>query len=634
MAHLLEKLKSPDVEERRDALEVLISRTVFDWVADREEREIAFAIPDLAVALSDDDSKVRELAIRAVRIQQREFDGSSVFAAIPSVIGVLLDPKRENIRSDASVILRDAVVDDYDISKFLEELSALLSDPNESVKFGIADSLTYYYAVREKWDEVGNLLRHPDKDVRQEAAGTLGRYETRRKIDLAPIVGALKELLVDENKEVRFVVARSLIKYVDEPKDLRDLIAILLEFSSDPERKISNNAVGVLGDAVRSRISCTSKFSRDNWQVFDPVIQRFEKLVEKGNLAQRKYVAKSLTNYYVHSRQFDKVDALLQSKNPKIRVEVVDEFCGCGYYCEVELTPLIAPLTKTFLSDEDNAVHDRAQNRLEDLAERKEQYAQLIFDAITEIGYDLNEIWKFIEKITKKIHQTELNKLADELESANENEKTKLLHKSLETENATIRAWAAFNLFEQACYFNLNIVNSLPRLINALEDQDPFVLLHALEALSQVAKDASIKAAVPKILRLLAHELAEIRQRALTTLTAESKNKSDISEAYSIIGNLLLTDPSSEVRARAAIFFYDASEAGAIISQVQEPLIEALEDDDSYVRHHCAWTFARFLMNRPLAERLLKEIKNRNLKKDASIRELIKSCKKALKEKE
>ena len=138
MAHLLEKLKSSKVQERRDAVSMLINRTVFDWVADRDEREIDFAIPDLAKALSDSDEEVRKLSIQAIRIQQKEFDCKSVFEAVPAIIEVLLDKVREHIRAKASLIFRDVVIEGYNISKIIPSLIELLTDSNESVKFGVA----------------------------------------------------------------------------------------------------------------------------------------------------------------------------------------------------------------------------------------------------------------------------------------------------------------------------------------------------------------------------------------------------------------------------------------------------------------------------------------------------------------
>lgn len=74
MDHLLKDLKNQDAKIRRDTIETIINCTPFDWVSDKEERDIDWAIPSLAEALSDEDAEVRALAIQAIGIELHGFD--------------------------------------------------------------------------------------------------------------------------------------------------------------------------------------------------------------------------------------------------------------------------------------------------------------------------------------------------------------------------------------------------------------------------------------------------------------------------------------------------------------------------------------------------------------------------------
>ena len=66
----------------------------------------------------------------------------------------------------------------------------------------------------------------------------------------------LKELLEDPDKEVRFVVARTLLKKFKNTDDILLVIPIMAEYASDPEEKIVMNALKIIGTFLGDHVSC------------------------------------------------------------------------------------------------------------------------------------------------------------------------------------------------------------------------------------------------------------------------------------------------------------------------------------------------------------------------------------------
>lgn len=627
MSHLLEKLKSSKVQERREVVSMLINRTVFDWVADRDEREIDFAIPDLAKALSDSDEEVRKLSIQAIRIQQQEFSCKSVFEAVPAIIEVLLDKEREHIRAKASLIFRDVVIEGYNISKVLPSIIDLLSDSNESVKFGVADALTINFASKGQWEEVSKLLNHEDKDVRQEAAGTLGHYQTTTKVDITPLIPDLVSLLSNENEEVRFVAARSLAKVANEPDVLKPALEILVEFLSGDEKRIRNNAISSLGDSLRYKINCRSNLAKKNWEIYNPVIQAFEKLYKRKDKTLKNAVARKLMGFYLHTNNYGKIEHLLKSGIPAIRKELIYELYGCLSFCEVDFTPIIPTLLQMYLSDKDEDVRDAAENRLNDFADRKIAYAELMVKELHRLKIDANKAWKFFEHLNKSVNRKKRVELDNGLDGLDDEAKLVYLKNFLQDENPVSRAWAAYQLFNLGGYSTLNINGAISDLATALQDENVFVRYYASNALFFI-KTAGISKAVAPLITLLADPLFEIRTHAIVALKNAFDVKVSVAEAFPIVQELLLTDPIDQVRAQASFFLYDAAVKGIDIAFATEALITALSDSDEVVRDMCARTLARYLMNPSLSQRLPREIKQKKIKKGSGIRELLNRCKK------
>ncbi|NVM00872.1 MAG: hypothetical protein HWN67_00930 [Candidatus Helarchaeota archaeon] len=228
----IDRLKSPNVKDKISAANFLASLTTPDLVSDRDERDISFTIPLLTLLLFDKNIKAKKAALTAIRNAQSE--GQMITDAIPAVFEMISD-KNKKIQDIAIFIFRDLVSSEFDISNYINDLTKLLS-----INWGVADVLTLYYANQQNWKEIEKLLNHSDKDVRQETVGTLNHVKW--SLDISPIFPALKKLLSDPDKEVKFVAARTLVDRTKDTKSLSATVPIFTTALSDSEKKMRLNA--------------------------------------------------------------------------------------------------------------------------------------------------------------------------------------------------------------------------------------------------------------------------------------------------------------------------------------------------------------------------------------------------------
>ena len=199
MQHV-DKLYSKDINEIISGAEFLSYLTTPDMVSDRDERDIGFAIPCLTVLLTHENRQVRVAAFDAIRAAIGE--GQSIIDAIPFVINII-SGKRKEFQEKSVFILREAVKNDLDISKYLPTLYQLLNSDRMHVKFGIADTLALFHGNRNEWKEFNKLLQHPDKDIVQEVVGTLKHL--KYGANTAPYIPRLVELLFEDDKDLQKV---------------------------------------------------------------------------------------------------------------------------------------------------------------------------------------------------------------------------------------------------------------------------------------------------------------------------------------------------------------------------------------------------------------------------------------------
>jgi Leucine-rich repeat (LRR) protein len=233
-------LESATVAERVRGAEWLQGITTPDLVSDRDERRIDFAIPALAAAACDASARVACAALAALRAAMAEDDISD---ALPTALHLLSGKRPNTVRRQAALLLRDSLVSrGTDLSGAIPELAVLLGDRDAKVKWAAADLLSYHHASRQAWPEVERLLTHPDKDVRQEAAGTLGQLSGAKLLEAVPL---LLRRLTDprEHPEVKLVAARTLSQAAGSEADLAPAVPVVAKMMSDRVRANRKHAV-------------------------------------------------------------------------------------------------------------------------------------------------------------------------------------------------------------------------------------------------------------------------------------------------------------------------------------------------------------------------------------------------------
>jgi len=257
MEHVYQ-LENKDKNVVIDHLSFLESLTSPDMVSDRDEHDIGFAIPVISTLLSEEDKDIKKHSLKTIQASLHQ--GQDVSDSLPSIITVLTSNEVE-FHEKASFILRDIAMDKTDLARYEGQLLDLLASKSDPVKFGTADALTAYYAHNNNVDSVNTLLAHEDKDVRQEAIGTLEQIKSKvYGFNMNPFIERLKELLNDNNKEVRLVSARSLVNVCKtSQKPIVSLtIPILKEALSDPEMKFRLNAANNLKIIAEYEINISS----------------------------------------------------------------------------------------------------------------------------------------------------------------------------------------------------------------------------------------------------------------------------------------------------------------------------------------------------------------------------------------
>ncbi|MFX0101982.1 MAG: HEAT repeat domain-containing protein [Candidatus Hodarchaeota archaeon] len=219
----LEVFKESSNEEKLRTISWVASIVTQDKEACAEDKCIEFALPMIAISLFDKDIGIVLAALKAIKVAAN--DGQDVVDVIPSVVK-LLSSEQDEVRKQASVVLQQIAINEVDLTDHLPILYHHLFSSHNSVKFGVADALTYFYAINGDWYEVKKLLNHKDKDVRQEAAGTLAQGN---KIDLEQIFPDVKKLLADDNEDVQIVAAKTIAKGAKEIKDIKLILPIVKE---------------------------------------------------------------------------------------------------------------------------------------------------------------------------------------------------------------------------------------------------------------------------------------------------------------------------------------------------------------------------------------------------------------------
>jgi hypothetical protein len=265
----------------------------------------------LAACVSDEPFGVCLAALKAIRASITEDD---IRLAVPAVVKAL-GQKSKSVRKMAALVVRDLAMGKQSatLAAHLELIATLLEDGCDEVKMAIADGLTYYYAKCDDWDRVDDLLSHSDKDVRQEAVGTL---KVGYDLDTQHIVSRAKRLLDDESADVRLVAARTLCEKARTPEDAFvafPLVARRLPHQDDEQRLYAARTIhtALYNVLYPSRESTVEK--RIDWTPFQAILPQMKQAMEDSSAKVKVSIGSSLCYYYLRNERPDDIIALLKS---------------------------------------------------------------------------------------------------------------------------------------------------------------------------------------------------------------------------------------------------------------------------------------------------------------------------------
>jgi HEAT repeat protein len=309
------KKKSTATKKKIEEIELLIQCTYFDWVRDRDERDIGGSIPRLVVYLSDKDDDVRRLAMNATLTQLFELSKKPVFDEVPEIVKILKNKNLGDRRREASIVFLKVVTEGYEIKDIIPELTELLLDKSEPVKFGIADSLAWYYAKKKNWEKVRDLLMHEDKDVRQEAAGTL---ENLSYVTLPNyVMERLKEMCTEKDDELRLRAALAIAHRYKRFDDVAPAIPVLVEFTHDKRTVLRNNAIRGMPYLLEN-LKNHKTITKSELDIFEPMVQRLKDLCSDSDENVRERAELGLANYNRHIDRMKQVIKRKQRSSKKI----------------------------------------------------------------------------------------------------------------------------------------------------------------------------------------------------------------------------------------------------------------------------------------------------------------------------
>lgn len=333
----VEKLRAAAAREKIEGAEWLHEITVPDLVRDRDEREIFFAVPALTAAIFDEVTpvnqrgKVHRALFEALTAATR--GDESIADALPAVVHLLTDPPAgrpwEAAQEEASHLLKNAATHKQDLGAFVARLEPLLAHDRDAVKFGVADALTMHHAHRDKWAAVERLLHHPDKDVRQEAAGTLYHGVDFQRARAVP---ALSSLVTDlhEDPDVRLVASRSLVRCAYDPGKWDPALPVVTRALQRSELDTRKYALGILNSMVRGYETASGEDPgevpvaevREIWARLEPLAPVLEAFVDEAEPVFVQGATRCLIPYYLRLDKEAELLALLDRVPPDAKDHV------------------------------------------------------------------------------------------------------------------------------------------------------------------------------------------------------------------------------------------------------------------------------------------------------------------------
>jgi HEAT repeat protein len=622
-SYTLQYIRDFDPKDKINYAKTMSYAASYDLVSDRDERDISFALPRLMLLLLDEDAEIRRAGIKALIVAQGEHDLTFM---VPFLIQVLTDSTKKNIHQECAqifrkliedgfnisgyakpllkvfdsndnpetqkeiiLILRKAVQEGYNIQHLLSFFEDLLTHKVEEIKFGAADTLAYYYCLKKNWKSLKQLMHHEDKDVRQEAVGTIEHIKST--LNLSPIIPEIINLLSDEDKEVRFVTARSLLQKYSSIHDLESVIPLMASFAREKTRKLRNDALKIIIKWINDNITCRSTINPSQYDLIKPFIKVLE---DQLNYKNKTEVAEPLTQFYSHSGQFEKIKRLLKKNTIKMKKDILFRLTTCGWSdCNVDLSALIPSLLELYFKEKNKRLRDNSLSKLEEIV-NAEQATEILEDIQK---YPINERWKLEDKLRKVARLDEIRQIKKKMNRLSESKKCELLKKLLKDNDTMLQSYATQELWnflykEEKDYLRSNV----DQLSVNLNSTDP-----------------------------------HLKEVSASLLGGFARKRIDISQAIITLGGLL-SNKSIKVRLSAASALATAAEKDQDISAVIPDLIQKFNDDINDIRYFSTLAIRNYVNSPEKAQLVLNQLEGKNLnRKDKEVNRLKEKCEALLK---
>jgi len=170
------------------------------------------------------------------------------------------------------------------------------------------------------------LLSHKNKEIRQEAAGTLANI--KHSIKITPIMPDLIILLSDESKEVQLVAARTIVEKSNKIVDFTLTFPIILKMlrsSKDDERNYSASILSNMIYRTTYLIKALKEkgYKKDTWRLFIPIIPNLKNFLFDKNVKVKEKIASSLARIYLGNNQPEELIHLLEQIDKKTKKTVL-----------------------------------------------------------------------------------------------------------------------------------------------------------------------------------------------------------------------------------------------------------------------------------------------------------------------
>lgn len=216
-----------------------------------------------------------------------------------------------------------------------------LGSQNTKTRKWSAYILTACCIEKREWDKIKELLNHEDDAIRQVTVRAIS--EARGK-DILPIISAIGKELLEENRDLRYCVQKSIYKAMDEKDDISDMINVVadllkikLKVPRIDDHMFTISALETLvthylnkkeldkieelveqhnSDAIRA-ISAVAEKGTD----ITPLIPLLINELQNGESFTRTMAAGALSYHYINKGDWRGIEKLTEHKNDNIRGE-------------------------------------------------------------------------------------------------------------------------------------------------------------------------------------------------------------------------------------------------------------------------------------------------------------------------